>query len=165
MIVRTCLALALATTTTIASSAPRGVYLLKEGTDVTVTNRVELSSKTAHVGDRFDVEVAEAVKVGAATVIPAGTLGVAEVTVADKSGHIGKSGKLEVRVLYLKLGETHVPVYGQFNQEGEGGTAGAIGATVVAGPFGLLVKGKSAIIKPGTQMHVFIKENTSLAGQ
>jgi hypothetical protein len=55
-------------------------------------------------------------------VIPRGTPAMGEVTWRTGKGAFGKSGKLEFSLRYIDLGGQHIPVTGDFRQEGEGNT-------------------------------------------
>src|SRR6476660_2161735 len=94
-------ALAQAHAIVVGQSQPKNV--LQRGTEVALETVREINSNDAKVGDRFDLEVRDDVKLNGRTVIPAGTRAVGEVTVAKKKGMWGKSGKLETRLLYIEF--------------------------------------------------------------
>ncbi len=110
----------------------------------------ELNSNDAKVGDRFDVEVTEAVKLNGRTVIPTGTRGVGEVTLAKSKGMWGKSGKLETRLLYLEVGDQRIRITGAAGDKGKTGTAGVVASLAVIPVAGFFVTGTSAVIPPRT---------------
>lgn len=147
-----------------APSAPA----LKQGTEIRMVTLTELSSKRNRVGDRIDLEVQEAVTLGGQIVIPAGTRGVGEVTLLKKKGMWGKSGKLEFRPLYLKVGDRQIRVSGNPTRDkGKAGTAGVVAAVAFLPLAGFLVTGTSAVIPPQTPFSAYLDEDLPVvfAGQ
>ena len=104
--------------------------VLRAGAKVPVRTLVELTTKkkAVKVGDRVNIETAEAVMVGNNVAIPAGTPGIAEITSVRNKGMWGKSGFIEGRVLYVRLGGRQVRLTGTFNDKGVTGTAGRLAA-------------------------------------
>lgn len=143
------------------SPAPAlGAFIIRQGTEVRMTLEEELSSKTARVGQRFRLRVAEPVRAQGRLVVPAGTPGVGEVTRVDRKGAFGKSGKLDVRVLHLDLGENRIRLTGSNSDEGESGTAATVAVAVVAGVFSAFVTGKSAVLPVGMQLVGYLEDDT-----
>lgn len=130
--------------------APPGV--LPANTDVLLRMDQELNSKSAKVGDRFNMTVVNDVLSNGLVVIPAGTRGVGEVTYHTNKGAFGKSGKMEIEIKHVELGGRRVPVTGKYRQEGEGGTTATVAAVVLVGVFSAFVTGKSAIIPQGREL-------------
>lgn len=141
----------------VGQSQPKNV--LQRGTEVVLETSRELNSNDAKVGDRFDLEVREDVKLGGRTVIPAGTRAVGEVTTAKKKGMWGKSGKLETRLLYIELGDQRIRITGAAGDKGKTGTAGVVASLAVVPVAGFFVTGTSAIIPPGTQTVATLDED------
>lgn len=132
---------------------------LRQGTEIRMVTVTELSSKRNRVGDRIDLEVQEAVTLGGQTVIPAGTRAVGEITLLKKKGMWGKSGKLEFRPLYLKIGDRQIRVSGNPTRDkGKAGTAGVIAAVAFLPIAGFLVTGTSAVIPPQTPFSAYLDE-------
>jgi hypothetical protein len=146
----------------VAADAPSGKLVLAEGTDVPLTFDQDLSSKTAAEGDPVVLILAEDLKIGNVVVAKAGARAVGEVTNAKKSGMMGKAGELNIRVDYLKIGETKVHLRGTKGKEGESGTTSAIVLTVLFGPIGLIKHGKNIEIKKGTALKVYVSDDISL---
>lgn len=150
-----------------APEAPSGP-MLKQGTEIRMVTLTELTSKRNRVGDRIDLEVQEAVTLGGQTVIAAGTRGVGEVTLLKKKGMWGKSGKLEFRPLYLKIGDRQIRVSGNPTRDkGKAGTAGVVAAVAFLPLAGFLVTGTSAVIPPQTPFSAYLDEDLPVvfAGQ
>lgn len=150
-------ALAQAHTLVVGQSTPKNV--LKRGTEVRLETVRELNSNDSKVGDRFDLEVVEDVKLGGRTVIPAGTRAVGEVTVAKRKGMWGKSGKLETRLLYLEVGDQRIRITGASTDKGKTGTAGVVASLAVVPVAGFFVTGTSAVIPPRTQTVATLDED------
>ena len=119
----------------------------------------EINSNDAKVGDRFDLEVRDDVRLNGRTVIPAGTRAVGEVTVAKKKGMWGKSGKLETRLLYIEFGDQRIRITGAAGDSGKTGTAGVVASLAVVPVAGFFVTGTSAIIPPRTQTIATLDED------
>lgn len=124
--------------------------VLPRGTEIRMETLRELNSNEAKVGDRFNLEVTEDVKLNGRTVIEAGTRGVGEVIVAKRKGMWGKSGKLETRLLYLEVGDQQIRISGVAGGQGKTGTAGVVASLAVVPIAGFFVTGTSAIIPPRT---------------
>lgn len=137
-----------------------GRFTVRQGTEVRMTLEEALSSKSARVGQRFRMRVAEPVRVDGHVIVPAGTPAVGEVTRVERKGAFGKSGKLDVRVLHLDLGENRIRLTGTNSDEGAGGTAATVAVAVVAGVFSAFVTGKSAELPVGTQMVGYLESDT-----
>jgi hypothetical protein len=135
-------------TLVVGQSAPSNV--LQRGTEIRMETLRELNSNEAKVGDRFDLEVTEAVTLKGKTVIPAGTRGVGEVTLAKRKGMWGKSGKLETRLLYLEVGGQRIRISGAAGGQGKSGTTGVVASLAVIPIAGFFVTGTSAVIPPRT---------------
>ena len=71
----------------------------------------------------------------------------------------GKSGKLEFRPLYLKIGDRQIRVSGNPTRDkGKAGTAGVIAAVAFLPIAGFLVTGTSAVIPPQTPFSAYLDE-------
>src|SRR5437016_7375060 len=87
-----------------AAVAPAHVKI-PEGTEVRVVFDEALSSATAISGDSFSISTDEEIKLADGTVIPLGYRGKGEVTAAEKNGMMGKAGQLNVRMVYVRIGD------------------------------------------------------------
>ena len=139
-----------------------GRYMVRDGDDVPLRFAQDISSKTAAEGDPVMFTLDEDLKVNGVVVAKAGSKAVGEVTHAEKSGMMGKAGALDIRLDYLKVGETKVHLRGNKGKEGESGTTGAVVLTVLFGPIGLIKHGKNIDIKAGTSLKAYISDDTSL---
>lgn len=109
----------------------------------------EVSTRTTKPGDRFPLRVDENVVVNGVTVIPVGSKAWGEVLSAEASGVVGKSGKLNAKLLYVEVGADRVPLAGEAKSAGAGGTAETVLGVIGLGPFGLLARGNNAKLKAG----------------
>lgn len=145
--------------------APTSNAMLRAGTPVSLRLMEEITTqkKAAKVGQRITMEVAEAVIVNSVTVIPAGTPAWGEVTGVRNKGMWGKSGKLDARVLYLRINGRQVRLTGTFDDKGVTGTAGVVGAVVLVPVVGFFVTGTSAVLPKGGVVSGFIDEDVELS--
>jgi hypothetical protein len=165
-----CAALALVSGQALAQPAPTAAVavasgdrvVVKTGTEVPMKTLRELSSAINRQGDRFDLVVAEDVRVNGALVIPRGSRGVGEITRLVHKGAFGRSGKLDTRLLYVTVGDQQVKLDGQAADKGKSGTAGTVAVAVVAGVFSAFVTGKSAVLAPGSTMVGYVQSDTPM---
>lgn len=139
-----------------------GRYMLREGEDVSLKFAQDLSSKTAADGDPVALVLDDDLKVGDVVVAKAGSKAFGEVTNAKKSGMMGKAGELNIRLNYLKVGDSKVHLRGTKAKEGESGTTGAVVLTVLFGPIGLIKHGKNIDIKEGSPLKAYVAEDVTL---
>lgn len=62
----------------------------------------------------------------------------------------GKSGKIETRLLYVRIGDQQVRITGQLGDKGKAGTAGVVGAIAFVPVAGFFVTGTSGNLPRGT---------------
>jgi hypothetical protein len=132
-----------------------------EGTEFPIRIEDALSSKTATEGDRFTISLTEDVKLPDGTVLKAGYRGVGEVAVAEKNGMMGKSGKLSLRVNYLKVGDERIKLRATKASEGKGNTGNQVVGVIFLGVFAAF-KGHSVEIPKGTKITAFADQDTDL---
>jgi hypothetical protein len=141
-------------------ASPEAGSVLKQGTEIRLVTLAELNSKRNRAGERFDMEVQESVQLNGQTVIPAGTRAVGEVTLRKGKGMWGKSGKLEFRPLYVKLGDRQIRISANATRDkGKAGTAAVVGAVVFMPIAGFLVTGTSARIPAQTPVVAQLDED------
>jgi hypothetical protein len=134
--------------------------MLRQGTEIRLVTLTELNSKRNRVGERFDMEVQESVQLNGQTVIPAGTRAVGEITLRKGKGMWGKSGKLEFRPLYVKLGDRQIRISANSTRDkGKAGTAGVVAAVAFMPIAGFLVTGTSARIPAQTPVVAQLDED------
>ena len=139
-----------------------GTEHLQEGTEIKVHFNDKLSSKTASEGDRFSITLDEPIVLSDGTRTPAGYRGAGEVTTVEKRGMMGKPGQLNVRINYIKIGDTRVHLRGSKGEEGKSGIGATIALTVLFGPLGLLKHGHDVEIQRGQSINVFVDQDTDV---
>jgi hypothetical protein len=136
--------------------------MLRTGTPVSlrIIQAITTKDKTAKINDRVRMEVAEAVLVNGATIIPAGSPAVGELTDVRYKGMWGKSGRLVGRALTVNANGRTIRLSGTFDTKGGSGTAGAVAVSaIVFAPAGFFMTGKSAEFPAGTVVRGFIDED------
>jgi hypothetical protein len=152
----TCLALAIAPT-----FAQAGAKVV-EGDAFPIRLEEALSSKTAQEGQRFSIILDDDVTLGDGTVLRAGYRGVGEIVDAKKNGMMGKSGKLSVRLEYLRIGDQRIRLRGQKAAAGDHRTGTQIVGVVLVGVFAGFIKGKNTTIPKGARITAFADQDLDL---
>jgi hypothetical protein len=138
--------------------------LLARGTPVTLVFVSDVSSKTADVGDRISLTLAEDLKAGNVTVVKRGTTSIATVTEVERPGIGGLPGEVFFQAGSLQAGGAVIKLLGGAAKEGQDKQAKAIGLMLVPiVPAGLLVRGREAEIKQGAHFTAFVEADTLLA--
>lgn len=132
---------------------------IPDGTEIEVVTAEEISSKTAAENDPLEFKVSEDVMVNNHVVIAKGTLVKGTVAASEKSGRMGKSGKLNIRVESTTTVDNQ-KIKLRASKSGTGGdkTGTVIALTLLVSPLFLLKKGKDAKVKAGTKIKVFTDE-------
>lgn len=133
--------------------------ILAAGTPIAMKTAVELSSLVNREGERFDLSVTDDVAVGGYIVIARGARGIGEIARLVPKGSFAKSGKLELRLLFVEAGGNRVRLDGRAASRGPSGTAGTVVTAVLAGTFAAFVTGKSAVVPAGSPMTGFIERD------
>lgn len=157
---------------TIAPAAPQAVILapptesvLRAGTEVplVMSETINSNNKSLRAGQRIRMEVAQPVTLGGTIVIPAGSPAMAEITDIRRKGMWGKSGRIEARVLNVRVGDRLIRLSGTFNDKGVTGTAGVVTSIALVPLAGFFVTGTSANIPAGSGVKAFLDEDLRIA--
>ena len=135
---------------------------ISQGTEVSLRILRDLTTKkkALKVGDRFDMELVDPIKLGAITVIPSGTRAVGEIMSVRNKGMWGKSGHFDARLMYLRVGDRNLRLGGTFDDKGTAGGWGAgLTSAIVFLPAGFFMTGTSALVSAGTIVKGFIDED------
>lgn len=124
----------------------------------------EVSTKDHDPGHRFRLRVNDPVIVNGREVIPVGAIAWGELLSAEKSGNVGKSGKLSARLLHIDHDGREIALDGAAQSEGKSGKGETILGVLAAGPLGLFAKGNNAKLKAGEKMTAFIAEDVIFGG-
>lgn len=144
------------------SEPPAPQLVLPKGTMVRLMVTKEVNSRDNHPGDRFVLRVDEDVQVHGVTLIPVGSKGWAEIVDSEKSGGVGRSGKINARLLYVDVDGRHVDLEGDRQSSGSGGTGQVVASVLAFGPLGLLMKGNNAVLKAGEILNGYTVSDTIL---
>ncbi|WP_430424176.1 hypothetical protein [Phenylobacterium sp.] len=147
-------------TAALPGAAVAATVKIPEGTEFTVRLEESISSKHAQDGDRFTISLDDDVKLADGTVLRAGYRGVGEVVDARKSGMLGKTGKLAIRLVYLKVGEERIKLRAQRGSQGSHNTGVQVASLLLLWPALPFIKGKNTSIPKGTMMTAFADVDT-----
>lgn len=147
------------------SNATSGAGVLRAGTSVPLRMVEELTTKGKKLknGYRFNLETTAAVMVDGREVIPVGSRAVGEVTNVKNKGMWGKSGKIEARLLYVRVGDRQIRLAGQLDDKGVTGTAGVVGSVALLPVAGFFMTGTSARIPIGANVTGYVEEDAPIA--
>ena len=136
--------------------------IVSEGTEFQIRVEDALSSSTAQEGDRFTISLEDDVKLSDGTVLRAGYRGVGEVVEARDNGMLGKNGKLNIRLLYLKIGDDRVRLRANKGAKGETRVGATVATVILFWPAAPFIKGKDVSIKKGTMMTAYADQDVPL---
>ena len=139
---------------------------LTQGTEVSLRLLRELTTKGKElkVGDRFDLELVDPLKLGTVTVIPAGSRAFGEIMSVRNKGMWGKSGKFDARLMHLRAGDRLIRLAGTFDDKGVQGGWGAAAASVLIVPvLGFFMTGTSAKVEAGTIIKGILDEDVQFS--
>jgi hypothetical protein len=104
------------------------------GTLVSIRLAEPLSSRRAHPGDHFAIELAEDLTVGDVVVAPKGGVGYGEVIDAAPAGMAGRGGKLVLAAREVRVGVLRLPLRG-FRLSSSGRNQSSVAAIASATPY------------------------------
>jgi hypothetical protein len=130
-----------------------------------------VSSADAQKGENVDFETLDDVKVGDTIVIPQGSTAIATVTEAVPKRTMGRGGKLDVNIDYVRLPNGgRLALRGVQDVKGGGHTGAMTGAIVAtsivffpAAPLFLFMHGKDISIPKGHEVTVYTNSDYSIA--
>ncbi|HEU0067554.1 MAG TPA: hypothetical protein VFQ57_09985 [Sphingomonas sp.] len=131
---------------------------MPQGTPVMLRTRTQVSTKTNKPGDRVYLQVAETLFYRGQAVIPAGAVAIGEVGSAQRNGHLGKKGKLEIRLLSVETPSGPVRLTGRAYDEGTSGTAASVATMVFVSALGFFIHGTSATLPADTAVQAYLGE-------
>ncbi|MGN6377043.1 MAG: hypothetical protein ACTHMG_16020 [Sphingomonas sp.] len=130
------------------------------GTQLDLLTRTQVSSKDNKPGDRVYLDVAEGLSYQGQVIIPAGSVAVGEVTSLQHNGHVGKKGKIGIRLLYVQTPYGPVHLTGRASDEGTSGTIPSVATMLfVSALGGFFIHGTSARIPEGTPVQAMLAED------
>lgn len=146
--------------------------VLHEGTPVRLKLNRTISSATEHEGDKVDFEVLDDIKAGTVLVVPHGSTAMGTVTEAVPKARMGKGGKLNVNIDYVRLPNgDKLALRGVQDNKGGGHTGAMTGAMVAsaivfwpAAPFFLFMHGKDITVPQGHEVTVYTNTDYKVNG-
>lgn len=91
-----------------------------------------------------------------------GSRAVGEIARLVPKGAFGKSGKLDIELLYVDTGDARIRLSGRAANRGESGTTNVVVTAVLAGAFSAFVTGRSADLPSGSPMVGFVDYDVPL---
>lgn len=156
--------------TTPAQAAEGPQIALLDGTAIKLRMNRTISSADASVGQPVDFTVTEDVAVNGTIVVPQGSAAMGKVTEAQPKRRMGRAGKLEIVLTYVRLADTEtVPLRAVKDVKGKnaavGMTIGIVAAGVLffpAAPLFLLMKGKDITVPEGAEVVAYVDGDRKL---
>lgn len=147
-----------------------GQFILQDATPVKLRLNRNVSSADAHEGDSVDFEVLEDVAANGIAVIPKGSVAIGTVTEAQPKRRMGRAGKLEIVLDYVRLADTEkAAVRAVKDAQGGSHTAGMTAGIVATGilffpaaPFFLFMHGKDITVPKGAEMTAYVNGDLRL---
>lgn len=144
-------------------SAQDNSLVLHDGTPVRLRINRTISSADAAVGETVDFEVLDEVKIGDMLVVPRGATALATVTQAQAKRRMGRGGKLDVNIDYVRAADDEKLALRAVKDVQGGGHVGSMTGAIVAtslvffpaAPLFLLVHGKDITIPKGTEITAY----------
>jgi hypothetical protein len=141
-----------------AAAVSSGRRLLARDTPVQLVFATAVSSKTAKVGDRIFLTLADNLESDGVVVAREGTRAVAVITEVDKARRLGAPGEVSFKLESLRAKGINIKLRGGaarlgLEQREKADTAGA---------FGLFIRGKDARIDPGAKFTAQVASDTLL---
>jgi len=133
-----------------------GLVTVPDGTEFTVVTTEEISSKDATEGDPLTFKVEDDVVIDERVVIAEGATVKGVVSEAQKSGMLGRGGKLNIRIESVQAVDGQkVKLRAAKAKSGNDKTGATVALFVIFGPLGLIKKGKNAKIPANTKITVY----------
>lgn len=135
---------------------------IPEGTEMRIRFNDALSSGKNSEGDQFSITLDEDVTLPDGTLIKHGYRGKGEVTQAKKRGMMGQAGEMNVRLDYIKVGDTRVHLRANKGGQGQGALGATVALTVLFGPLGLLKHGHDVEIHSGQTITAYVDDDATI---
>lgn len=157
-------------TSVLRPAAPNSSNILMDGTPVKMRINETISSADAKVGQEIPFEVLEDIGVNGVIVIPKGATAIGTVTAAEPRRSMGRAGKLDISISYVRLSDQEKAALRAVKDEKGGGHVGAMTGAIVAtsiiffpaAPLFLFVHGKDITIPQGTEITAFVEGDMRL---
>jgi hypothetical protein len=147
-----------------------GQFILQDATPVRLRLSRNVSSAEAHEGESVDFEVLEDVAANGIVVIPKGSLAIGTVTEAQPKRRMGRAGKLEIVLDYVRMADTEkAAIRAVKDAKGGSHTVGMTVGIVATGllffpaaPFFLFMHGKDITVPKGAEITGYVNGDVRL---
>jgi hypothetical protein len=147
-----------------------GQFILQDATPVRLRLNRNVSSADAHEGDSVDFETLEDVAANGIVVVPKGSTAIGTVTEAQPKRRMGRAGKLEIVLDYVRLQDGgKAAVRAVKDAKGGSHTVGMTAGIVATGllffpaaPFFLFMHGKDITVPKGAEMTAYVNGDVRL---
>jgi hypothetical protein len=159
-----------ATSTDTAKTLLPGQFIFQDGTPIKLRLTRNVSSADAHEGESVDFEVLEDVAATGIVVVPKGSVAIGTVTEAQPKRRMGRAGKLEIVLDYVRLADTEKAAI-RAVKDAKGGshtvgmTAGIVATGLLffpAAPFFLFMHGKDITVPKGAEVTGYVNGDVRL---
>jgi hypothetical protein len=138
-------------------------FVLHDATPVRLRINRNISSADATLGETVDFEVLDDVKIGDTLIVARGGTAIASVTQAQKKRRMGRGGKLDINIDYVRAVNGDKIALRAVKETSGGGHVGAMTGAIVAtsliffpaAPFFLFMHGKDITIPKGTELTAY----------
>jgi hypothetical protein len=154
-----------------SASVARERFTLRDGTAVRLRLKENISSANASVGEFVGFEVLDEIEVNGVVVIPRGGRARGSVTEAVSKGKMGRAGKLEIVLDYVRLADFEtaavraVETAGGDGRSGSGKPVGIVANGWLywpSAPFVLFTHGKDITIPKGAEVTAYVDGDVNL---
>ena len=136
---------------------------ISEGTVIRVRLLETLDSRQAKMGDIVNLEATEPIMVDGVTLIEPGAKVVGKVIDATKNKSMGRKGKLDFSIDYVRAKDgQNVALSSNIKQGGNDAVVGVVAAAVIVSPLALFIKGKAAVVEKGTEFSVYVSKSANI---
>ncbi len=146
---------------TLANAPATGLVLAKD-TPVRLLFAAEVSSRTAEVGDKIPMTLADDLKIGETLIAAKDSPAVAMVIQVEKTGAGGAPGEVTFKADSLTAGSTVIKLHHSAAKEGDAHPPNEVVVIPVVGWLTLLRHGKDADIKPRTPFTALVRVDTQV---
>jgi hypothetical protein len=131
----------------VGEQSPKTKIILREMTEVPLKFAEDVNSRSARQGQAVEFVLAEDLKVGAVIVAKRGSRALGTVVHSKTPDFWGNPGEVNVRITFLKAGNTKVPLRG---------ASDGVGRRYV------IVRGSQAVLKAGTPVMAYVDADTEV---
>ncbi|HEY9886699.1 MAG TPA: hypothetical protein V6C96_05495, partial [Vampirovibrionales bacterium] len=133
---------------------------LEEDSEVKVTLTKSVSSNSSIIGQPVEAEVLEDVVVNGRVLVKQGTTVKGFISSIQKAKRMGRGGNIGIQFNSVKaIDKQKIGLRSAMGRNGSDKTGKTVAMTVIFGLPGLLVKGKDAGIRKGTEIIAFVDDD------